>query len=149
MTNPIARDLSQSSLGRSQSRRGNRRNEDAFPRFCTGGFLAGTQRQLSCEGRDRQFHSRNMSLGEAQPIGGARARFGQIVERALVYTSNPRRLAESAPQRLKRLNHRPDVTVLENQASVLSCSSDNDIDHGLGQFVGLNHLVRKQYPKRG
>ena len=47
------------------------------------------------------------------------------------------------------LNHRPDVTVLENQASTLSCSSDNDIDHGSGQVVGPNHLVREQHSKRG
>jgi hypothetical protein len=47
------------------------------------------------------------------------------------------------------LNHRPDVTVVENQASALSCASDNDIDHGSGQVVGPNHLVRQQHPKRG
>ena len=62
--------------------------------------------------------------------------------------SNPRRLAESAPPRLQRLNHRPDVTVLENPVSALSCSSDNDIDHGRGQVVGADHLVREQHPKR-
>jgi hypothetical protein len=36
---------------------------------------------------------------------------------------------------MKGLNHRPDVTVLENQGSALWCSSDNDIDHGSGQVV--------------
>jgi hypothetical protein len=50
---------------------------------------------------------------------------------------------------MKGLNHRPDVMVLENQGSALSCSSDNHIDHGSGQVVGPNHLVREQHPKRG
>jgi hypothetical protein len=50
---------------------------------------------------------------------------------------------------MKALNHGPDVTVLENQGSALSCSSDKDIDHGSGQVVGPNHLVREQHPKRG
>jgi len=57
--------------------------------------------------------------------------------------------AESPPRQLKRLNHRPDITVLENQASAFPRSSDRDIDHGPGQFVGPNHLVREQQPKSG
>jgi len=50
---------------------------------------------------------------------------------------------------MKRLGHCPDIAVLEDQAPVLRCSPDGDIDHGLGQFVGPNHLVREQHPKRG
>jgi hypothetical protein len=30
----------------------------------------------------------------------------------------------------KRVSHGPDITVLENQASALACSSDGDIHHG-------------------
>lgn len=43
----------------------------------------------------------------------------------------------SRPLGMKERNHRPDVTVLQNQASTLSCSSDNEIDHGSGQVVGV------------
>jgi len=71
MTNPIARDVSQSNRSRSQSRRGNRRNEDAFPRFCAEDFLLVHGVNFHVKEGTRQFHSRNMSLGEAQPIGGA------------------------------------------------------------------------------
>src|SRR5579863_1977418 len=41
----------------------------------------------------------------------------------------------------------PDLTVLENQGSALSCSSDNDINHGSGQVVGPNHQVGEHRPK--
>ncbi len=50
---------------------------------------------------------------------------------------------------MKRLNQRPDVTVLENQGSALSGSSDNDIDHSSGQVVGRNDVVREQHTKCG
>jgi hypothetical protein len=56
---------------------------------------------------------------------------------------------ESVPQRLKRLNHPLDVTVLENQAPAPSCSSGNDIDDHSGQVVGPNDLVWEQHPKGG
>jgi hypothetical protein len=48
---------------------------------------------------------------------------------------------------MKRLDHGPDVTVLENRASVLPCSPDGNIQHGPGQVVGPNHLVVEQHPK--
>src|SRR5580704_13664940 len=63
--------------------------------------------------------------------------------------SNPRSLAESPPQRLKRLDHGSDITVLENRASTLPRSAYDDIHHRPGQVVGPNHLVREERPKRG
>jgi hypothetical protein len=50
---------------------------------------------------------------------------------------------------LKHLGHGSDLTVLENWASVLPCSADGGIYHGPRKIVGANHLVGKQYPKRG
>ena len=49
---------------------------------------------------------------------------------------------------MKRLDHGSDFTVLENQASLLTCSLEGDIDHGPGQVVGPNSLVREQHAKR-
>jgi hypothetical protein len=48
---------------------------------------------------------------------------------------------------MQPLDHGPDVTVLENPASVLRCSPDGNIDHRLGQVVGPNHVVGGQHPK--
>ncbi len=50
---------------------------------------------------------------------------------------------------MKRLNHRPDVTVLENWVSALRCSPNGDFYHGVGQVIRPNHLVRQQHPKHG
>jgi hypothetical protein len=50
---------------------------------------------------------------------------------------------------MKRLDHGPDVTVLENRASALLRSAYDGIHHGAGQVVGPNHVVREQNPKRG
>jgi hypothetical protein len=49
---------------------------------------------------------------------------------------------------MKRLDHGSDFTVLENQASLLTCSLEGDIDHGPGQVVSPNYLVGEQHPKR-
>jgi len=43
-------------------------------------------------------------------------------------------------------HHRPDVPILEHRAFPLG--RDGNIDHGSGQVVGPNHLVRKQRPER-
>jgi hypothetical protein len=51
-----------------------------FPGFAQEDFLLVHGVNFHVKEGIRQFHSRNMSLGEAQPIGGALARFGQIVE---------------------------------------------------------------------
>jgi hypothetical protein len=50
---------------------------------------------------------------------------------------------------MKRLNHRPDITVLENRVPKLASSPDDNIDHYSGQVVGPNHLVREERLKHG
>jgi hypothetical protein len=50
---------------------------------------------------------------------------------------------------LKRFDHGSNVSVFENRASVLPCSVDGGINRGPRKIVGANHLVGKQYPKRG
>src|SRR4029077_2504788 len=49
---------------------------------------------------------------------------------------------------MKRLDHGPDVTVLENRASVLPCSPHDNIHHGPRQVVGSNHLVGEERSQR-
>ena len=55
--------------------------------------------------------------------------------------------AESPNPRVKRFDHRSDVTVLENRASALCRFAYDDIHDGLGQVVGPDHLVGEQQPK--
>jgi hypothetical protein len=43
-------------------------------------------------------------------------------------------------RKMKRLQHGPDVTVLENKLPTLASSPDGNIDHRSGQVVGPNHL---------
>src|SRR5258708_5454348 len=57
--------------------------------------------------------------------------------------------AESPNPWVKRVDHRSDVTVLENRAFALLCSPDRNIHHRPGQVVGPNHLVGEERPKRG
>src|SRR5580700_4381204 len=57
--------------------------------------------------------------------------------------------AGSALWRMERLDHRSDITVLENHAFALLRSPEGDIHHSLSQVVGPNDLVRKQRPKHG
>ena len=50
---------------------------------------------------------------------------------------------------MKRLDHRPDITVLEDRAPRLASPAHDNIDHRSGQVVGPNHLVREERPKHG
>ena len=50
---------------------------------------------------------------------------------------------------MKRLDHSPNIAILENYASALSSFSNGDIYHGATQIVRPNHLIREQYSKRG
>jgi len=49
---------------------------------------------------------------------------------------------------MKRLDHGPDVAVLENPAFALRCFLDGNIHHGPRQVVGPNHLVGEERSKR-
>src|SRR5579862_840427 len=49
---------------------------------------------------------------------------------------------------MNSFDHSSDFAVLENLGSMVS-PLDGDVHHGTCQFVGTNHLVGKQYPKRG
>src|SRR5260370_15655567 len=48
---------------------------------------------------------------------------------------------------MKRLNHRPDVMVLQNKASRFLTNADDDIHHGPGQVVDPNDLIGEQHAK--
>jgi hypothetical protein len=50
---------------------------------------------------------------------------------------------------MKRLDHRPDITVLENRVPRLASSAHDNIDHRSGQVVGPNNLVREERSKHG
>jgi hypothetical protein len=95
----------------------------------------------------RRNHSALLVFG---PVGGrAVVRLVEIAEKASACRSNSQSLVESRPWGLKRLDHGSDVSVFENRASVLPRSVDGGIYHGPRKIVGANHLVGKQYPKRG
>ena len=76
-------------------------------------------------------------------VDGGRAEVREVVQEHRRHRSNLRR-----PWRLKRLNHRPDVTILENWASALPCSPNGGFYHGVGQVIRPNHLVREQHSSR-
>ena len=50
---------------------------------------------------------------------------------------------------VKRTDHCPDVTVLENPAFAPLGFLDDNFHHGPRQVIGPNHLVGEEHPKRG
>ena len=57
--------------------------------------------------------------------------------------------AKVSPGEMKRLDHSPNIAILENCAWALSSFSNGDIYHGPAQIVSPNHLIREQDSKRG
>src|SRR5579863_3639819 len=59
-------------------------------------------------------------------------------------------VSAQSPQELhSRLDHGPNVTVLENEDFAVPCWLHGDFHHRPRQVVGANHLVGEQHPKRG